>query len=256
MGIRSAIIMLAALTVGASGANALGIKDVIYQTEGAGKVVFSHQAHMKKKTAKSANVSCKTCHGTPNDAKKRYTMADMGKGESCGKCHDGRKAFSIAKCDACHPSPEEVVFKVKETGPTVFSHSKHVKIYSCSRCHTKLYSLGRNKRVSMAAMEKGKSCGACHDAKEAFSVAQCEKCHPVREVKFKVNKAGDVSFSHSAHLAMYKCNDCHTGTFPTRKGSKPVTMSEMKNAKSCGVCHDGEAAFTVNGNCDSCHVRG
>ena len=255
MGIRSAIIMLAALALGASGASALEIKDVAYQTEGAGKVVFSHQAHLKKKTAKSANVSCKACHATPRDAKKKHTMADMEQGKSCGKCHDGRKAFSVSKCTACH-KVKNITYKVKQTGPVLFSHTNHLKSMQCNACHNALYATGSNKAVSMADMEKGKSCGPCHDDKEAFSVSQCEKCHPVREVKFKVNKAGDVSFSHSTHLGMYKCNDCHTGTFPTKKGSKPVSMAEMKNAKSCGACHDGEAAFTVNGNCDSCHVRG
>ena len=330
MALRSAIIILAALTAGVSGASALELKDVTYNTEGAGKVVFSHKVHLKKKTEKSPNVSCKSCHTTPKEAKTRFTMADMEKGKSCGKCHNGQKAFSvskctachkvknitfkvkqtgpvlfshtkhlksmqcnachdalyatgankqvsmaemekgkscgachngnkafsIAKCDACHPSPREVVFKVKETGPTTFSHSKHVEMYSCSICHTRLYSLGPNKRTSMAAMQKGKSCGACHNAKDAFAISQCEKCHPVQEIQFKVaSKVGNVRFSHSAHLSMFKCNDCHTGTFPTRRGSKPVSMAEMKKAKSCGACHDGKAAFTVNGNCDSCHLR-
>jgi len=329
MGFKSLLIALAALAVGSSGASALELKDVTYNTDGAGKVVFSHQVHLKKKSAKSPNVSCKSCHEDARSPKKKYLMADMEQGKSCGKCHngkkafsvskctgchkvkeityqvkqtgpvqfshtkhlksmqcnachntlyrtgsnkqvsmaemekgkscgachDGSKAFSIAKCDACHPSPKQVVFKVKETGPTLFSHSKHTEMYSCGSCHTKLYALGSNKRVSMAAMEKGKSCGACHNAKEAFAVSQCEKCHPVREIKFQVAGIGDVRFSHEAHLSMYKCGDCHAGTFPTKTGSKPVSMSEMKKARSCGACHDGKAAFTVNGNCDSCHQR-
>jgi len=306
------------------------LRDVTYNTEGAGKVVFSHKVHLKKKTEKSPNVSCKSCHETPRSAKvtatmkdmeqgkscgkchngkkafsvskctachrvknitfkvketgpvlfshakhlktmqcdachnqlyatgpnKQVSMAEMEKGKSCGACHNGSKAFSIAKCDACHPAPKEVVFKVKETGPTVFSHANHVEMYSCGSCHTKLYSLAPNKRVSMAAMEKGKSCGACHNAKDAFAVSQCDKCHPVKEVKFKVAKVGDVRFSHANHLGMYKCNDCHNKTFPTRSGNKPVSMGEMKKAKSCGACHDGNTAFSVAGNCDSCHARG
>lgn len=329
MGFISAFIVMVALAVGSSGAYALEIKDVTYNTDGGGKVVFSHQQHLKKKTAKSPNVSCKSCHENPRTAKTKYTMADMEKGKSCGKCHNGQRAFSVAKCtgchkvknvtfqiketgpvvfshvkhlksmqcsachnalyktgpnksvsmaemdkgkscgachnggkafalakcDGCHPAPKQVVFKVKETGPTVFSHSKHVEMYSCSACHTKLYPLGSGKAVTMAAMEKGKSCGACHNAKEAFAVAQCEKCHPVQEVKFRVSRVGDVKFSHSSHLGMYKCGECHTRTFPTKRGAKPVSMAEMKKAKSCGACHDGKSAFSVTGNCDSCHLR-
>lgn len=330
MGLRSTIIMLAALIGGVTGASALEIKDITYNTKGGGKVVFSHKVHLAKKSQNTANVSCKVCHTTPSKSKKvSYTMADMERGKSCGQCHTGKKAFSlskctgchkvkeitynvkstgtvlfshnkhlktmqcqachnklyatgsnktvsmaemekgkscgachngtkafsIAKCDACHPTPKEIVFKVKETGPTVFSHSKHIEMYKCDSCHTKLYAIGKNKPVSMQAMEKGKSCGACHNAKEAFAVSECQKCHPIKEVKFKAANVKDVKFSHSEHLSMYKCSDCHTGTFPAKSGNKPVSMAEMQKGKSCGVCHDGKAAFTVSGNCDSCHVK-
>jgi c(7)-type cytochrome triheme protein len=330
MRLRTTILILAGLSCAASGASALDLKEITFDTPGAGKVVFSHKVHLKKKTEKSANVSCKACHPTPSQPDRHYTMADMEDGKSCGKCHTGQqafsiskctgchkvkeitfkvketgpvrfshakhlermqcnachnglyatgpnksvsmaemdkgkscgachngvKAFSIEKCGACHPNPKQVVFRVKETGPTVFSHGKHVARYKCSVCHTKLYALGSNRHVSMAAMEKGKSCGTCHNAKEAFSVSQCGRCHPVKDVKFRVASIGDVRFSHQAHLATYKCNACHTRTFPLRTGNRPVTMSEMYKAKSCGACHDGESAFTVHGNCDTCHVRG
>ena len=331
MRLPTSIITLVALAWGVTGASALELKDVTFNTNGGGKVVFSHQLHLKKKSEKSANVSCKSCHDSKEGkARVVYTMADMEKGKSCGKCHTGQKAFSIsqctgchkvkeitfqiketgpvqfsharhlkkmqcnachtklyatgpnkevsmaemekgkscgachngkkafgiAKCDACHPAPRQVVFKVKETGPTIFSHNKHVSRYSCSACHTRLFSLGSNRHRSMAAMEKGKSCGACHNAKEAFAVSECEKCHPVKEIKFKLASVASAKFSHSAHIRMYKCDSCHTGTFPLKTGNRPVTMSEMYKAKSCGACHDGKSAFTVHGNCDSCHVRG
>ena len=332
MRLPSSIIILAALTCGVSGASALELKDVTFNTNGGGKVVFSHQVHLQKKTAKTANVSCKSCHETAGTGKSRvvFTMADMEKGKSCGKCHtgdkafsiskctgchkvkeitfqikqtgpvqfshnkhlrtmqcnachnklyqtganksvsmaemekgkycgachNGTKAFSIEKCSACHPSPKQVVFKVKETGPIAFSHSQHVQKYSCDACHTKLFGLGGNKHVTMAAMEKGKSCGACHNAKVAFSVSKCDKCHPVKEITFKVAGIGNAKFSHNLHVGMYKCSACHTGTFPLTTATKPVTMSEMGKAKSCGACHDGKTAFTVHGNCDTCHSKG
>ena len=329
MRFRSIIIVMAALTGWVTGASALELKDITFDTPGAGKVVFSHKNHLTKKTEKSANISCKACHvslkkstlhtsmadmekgkscGKCHDGKtafnvtkctgchkvkditfqvkqtgpvhfshaqhlktmqcdschnklwatgpnRTFTMAEMEKGKSCGACHDGTKAFSVAQCASCHPAPKEIVFKVKETGPTYFSHAKHVAVYSCSSCHTKLYTLGPNKHASMAAMEKGKSCGACHNGNEAFAVSNCDKCHPVKDINFKVGSVADVKFSHTAHLGLYKCGACHTGTFPLKTGNKPVTMSEMKKAKSCGACHDGSTAFSVQGNCDSCHVR-
>lgn len=331
MGRRSAFAVFTALALASSGAMALELKNVVYETDGAGKVVFSHAAHLKAKNAKGVKMTCKSCHESANAPKVKATMADMEKGKSCGKCHDGKhafavaqctgchkvknitykikqtgpvhfshanhlksmqctachdaifttghnppatmaemkkgkscgachngnKAFSIDRCEACHPSPKQVVFKVRQTGPTVFDHGKHAGLYSCGKCHSAIYSLSpSHKPVSMAAMQKGKSCGACHNAKEAFALAKCDKCHPVREINFKVAKAGDVKFSHTSHLQMHKCQECHTRTFPTKSGNKPVSMSEMKKGKSCGACHDGKGAFTVNGNCDSCHVRG
>ena len=325
MGFRTMIIALMALTGGMSQASAIDLKDMTFTTS-AGKVVFSHKMHLNKSSNSTAGFTCKSCHTTGKPSNEHYSMADMEKGKSCGKCHtgeqafsigkctgchkvqemtykvkqtgpvhfsharhlqsmqcdachlklfvagvnkpatmadmeqgkscgachDGSKAFSIDKCNACHPT-KEIVFKVKETGPTAFSHQSHLKNYSCSACHTKLYALGANKRVSMAAMEKGKSCGACHNKKAAFGIADCQKCHPVKEIKFKMADAGDVKFSHKAHLNMYKCGDCHTRTFPTRSGNKAVTMTEMEKGKSCGVCHDGKTAFTVKENCESCH---
>jgi c(7)-type cytochrome triheme protein len=339
MRFRSTIIILAALTCGVSGASALELKDITFDTPGAGKVVFSHKVHLSKKADKpgAGKQSCKNCHTTsPSGSKAHFTMADMEQGKSCGKCHTGQvafsisqctgchkvkeityrvketgpvlfshsrhlkamqcnachnkiyftgankqvsmadmekgkscgachngtKAFSIGKCASCHPT-KEIAFQVKETGPTVFSHKIHVGMYSCSACHTKLYALGPNKHVSMAGMEKGQSCGACHNSREAFAIGECEKCHSlkggkskVKDIKFKVAGAGNVKFSHTTHLGMYKCVECHTRTFPLRTGNKPVTMFQMRNAKSCGACHDGKTAFSVTGNCDSCHVRG
>ena len=255
MGFRSALIILAAITVGSSGASALELKDVTYNTDGGGKVIFSHKVHMKKKTEKSPNVSCKTCHATPRETRTKFTMAQMEQGKSCGKCHNGQKAFSVSNCTACH-KVKNITYQVKQTGPVLFSHTKHLKEMQCNSCHNALYKTGPNKQFSMAEMEKGKSCGACHDAKEAFAVSECDKCHPVREIKFEVSGIGEARFSHDAHLSMYRCGDCHAGTFPTKRGSKPVSMSDMKKSKSCGACHDGKAAFSVNGNCDSCHRRG
>jgi c(7)-type cytochrome triheme protein len=66
-------------------------------------------------------------------------------------------------------------------GDTVFSHENHVEGagLKCQECHAKLYTnVKQHKAVTMKAMEQGKSCGACHDGKTAFSVKEnCESCH-------------------------------------------------------------------------------
>lgn len=66
-------------------------------------------------------------------------------------------------------------------GDVVFSHDNHVEGMSlaCTECHDKLYtSSKKHKGVTMKQMQKGKSCGACHNGKKAFSVkGDCSKCH-------------------------------------------------------------------------------
>jgi c(7)-type cytochrome triheme protein len=66
-------------------------------------------------------------------------------------------------------------------GDVLFSHEAHVDgmKLACTECHDKLYlSTGQHKTVTMKQMKKGKSCGACHNGKKAFSVkGDCVKCH-------------------------------------------------------------------------------
>ena len=119
------LVIIAILTCSASYVSALELKDVTYDTKGGGKVVFSHNAHLKKKSPKSPNIGCKSCHNDNMKLNTRYTMADMEKGKSCGMCH-GKTAFSLSKCTACH-KVKDIAFKISETGPVVFSHNKHLK---------------------------------------------------------------------------------------------------------------------------------
>lgn len=70
---------------------------------------------------------------------------------------------------------------VNKGGNVTFSHELHVNGagLECTACHDKLYlSRAQHKTVTMKQMQKGKSCGACHDGKKAFSVkGDCAKCH-------------------------------------------------------------------------------
>ena len=66
-------------------------------------------------------------------------------------------------------------------GAVVFSHEAHVDgvKLACTACHDKLYTSGKqHKPATMKQMQQGKSCGACHNGKKAFSVkGDCAKCH-------------------------------------------------------------------------------
>jgi c(7)-type cytochrome triheme protein len=233
-------------------AYSMELKDKTFITEKAGKVIFSHSSHLKKKNSRSANVSCKSCHNSNLKENVHYSMADMEKGKSCGVCHNGTKAFALAKCTSCH-RVRPITYKVKETGPTVFSHQAHLKTMQCGSCHNGIFNAGPNRKVGMAAMEKGKSCGACHDGKTSFALGKCTRCHPVKDRSYKIAGAGNVLFSHDAHLGAYGCKDCHDRFYRLGKRNKGIPMAKMEKGQSCGACHDGKTAFTVKENCDRCH---
>ena len=75
----------------------------------------------------------------------------------------------------------DVVFTPKKGKGITFSHDFHVKDVdlSCQKCHPGLYiTKEKDKPVTMAEMYQGKSCGACHNGKDAFTAkGNCSKCH-------------------------------------------------------------------------------
>lgn len=234
-------------------AQSMELKDITYNTENAGKVVFSHKKHLNKKPHRDP-LQCKACHENGKKAPEKADMAGMEKGKSCGACHNGREAFALASCARCH-KVREITYNIKETGPVKFSHQQHLKkSQDCSRCHNALFKTGKNPPVGMAAMEKGQSCGACHNGRESFPLSDCQKCHPYKDRSYKVKNAGNVPFSHRVHLDMsLSCKDCHDSTYKPGKGNPRVSMAKMEQGKSCGACHNGKKAFTVKANCATCH---
>ncbi len=221
------------------------VKEVLFSDDAR----FNHDKHL-------AVYSCTDCHNqlfSAGPGNKRVSMAQMEKGSSCGSCHDGSTVFSVkGNCDTCHKSTVDIVFKVKETGATTFSHTVHKSMFTCVECHNKIFKAGKESiRASMADMEKGSSCGACHDGKAAFGVkSDCQKCHAVKQINFR---PGSAVFSHTVHIAAYSCKECHPELFIPGTGNKHFTMSQMEQGKSCGSCHDDKTAFSVKSNCIKCH---
>ena len=96
------LVVVVAVTIALSvPAFAVGPGKKLEFTDGAqGKVMFSGDVH---KTSK-----CNDCHPDPFKMKKgtaKIMKADHTAGKFCGKCHDGKKAFSWAEeanCGKCH----------------------------------------------------------------------------------------------------------------------------------------------------------
>src|SRR6185369_6062030 len=88
---------------------------------------------------------------------------------------------------------KDIRFTFKNSEPVVFSHESHLKKYNnnCKICHDAIFNLRNRKHVTMAEMEKTKSCGACHSGIKAFSVASdkdCVKCHKgkPRDISYRI----------------------------------------------------------------------
>ncbi len=68
-------------------------------------------------------------------------------------------------------------------GKVTFSHERHhARTPKCTSCHVQVFKMkrGTTPDINMAAMNKGKSCGTCHNGKEVFSTSDkgaCVKCH-------------------------------------------------------------------------------
>lgn len=177
---RWMILLIVLLVVTPSALYARWIKDkVTLETREVGMVEFSHFSHLE-----AVGKNCPACHNAiyhivakNNPA---FTMKEMEAGKACGACHNGKKAFSVkGDCATCHGNGD-ITFDT-DAGKATFSHKVHADAFGCDACHPSTFKArkGANK-ATMAQMEKGASCGACHDGSTAFGVKDdkdCDKCH-------------------------------------------------------------------------------
>lgn len=62
-----------------------------------------------------------------------------------------------------------------------------------------------------------------------------------------------VIFPHWFHRMRFRCKVCHGELgFEMRAGANDITMDAIIDGQFCGMCHNGEVAWTVE-NCDLCH---
>ena len=76
----------------------------------------------------------------------------------------------------------DVKYESKKQGTVLFSHETHMKVpdTKCNACHTKLFKMKKEAKITEADHSKDTYCGACHDGKKAFGLkdkADCAKCH-------------------------------------------------------------------------------
>ena len=62
-----------------------------------------------------------------------------------------------------------------------------------------------------------------------------------------------VIFSHWFHRIRFRCKVCHHELgFEMRAGANDITMSDIIEGRFCGMCHNGDVAWSVE-HCDLFH---
>jgi c(7)-type cytochrome triheme protein len=80
------------------------------------------------------------------------------------------------------PPGNKVEFAGGPMGKVVFDGKTHAdKGAKCNDCHTKIFQMKKGStKITMAAMNKGETCGTCHNGTKAFTSndpKNCKNCH-------------------------------------------------------------------------------
>lgn len=84
-------------------AEKIGGGELTFSPKNAERVVFSHERHVQGK-----GLNCSGCHYQiflMARGANKIDMTKITKGEFCGKCHNGQKAFDVndkKNCSRCH----------------------------------------------------------------------------------------------------------------------------------------------------------
>lgn len=84
-------------------AQRVGGGDMTFSPKNASPVVFSHEKHVNEK-----GIKCTGCHYQifqMTQGSNKIDMSRITKGDFCGKCHNGQKAFGAKdekNCVRCH----------------------------------------------------------------------------------------------------------------------------------------------------------
>ena len=84
-------------------AQKVGGGDVTFSPKGAGTVLFSHEKHVNEKGLRCSNCHYQLFQMTQGSYK--MDMTKLTKGDFCGKCHNGKRAFDVndqKNCSRCH----------------------------------------------------------------------------------------------------------------------------------------------------------
>ena len=83
------------------------------------------------------------------------------------------------------PSGQTITWKGGGQGTVQFEGDEHAeKGYKCESCHPSLFEKKKGSaKMTMASLNAGQFCGACHNGKVAFSTDDPKKCHECHKTK-------------------------------------------------------------------------
>ena len=126
-----------------------------------------------------------------------------------------------------------------------------------------LVALGVTTLMGAFTLDLKASSGAPPPPAEADVVGCLSKSEPRlpadRKFASGEDSPGPVVFSHESHVDTDKvdCATCHASAFKILKSETPAAQSggeQMHEKNRCGMCHNGDAAFGVEENCEACHT--
>ncbi|MCB2181565.1 MAG: hypothetical protein KQH63_06040 [Desulfobulbaceae bacterium] len=210
------------------------------KSQGGEPVIFRHWSHRSKYT-------CRLCHVDLEFSQVANETGvleeDNRAGMFCGACHNGKEAFAIDNCTACHPKNKQHAKEMERQAKRDFQKLR-------KNMPPSVYG---NKIDWMQAEVDGKI--TPKDFLPGISLQKTAKLVNKRDEPRTPALPGlpDIIFSHSKHVVWNGCGMCHPDTFALETGKTKMSMKEITQGKFCGRCH-GTIAFALN-DCSRCHSK-
>ncbi len=211
-------------------------------------VAFDHWLHRAKFT-------CRVCHVDVGFAMKAggtdIRAADNAGGMYCGACHDGRRRVdgeTVFEACRARERPESPACARCHAGPDVNTHQIEFAQF------TKGFPKGHFGNGIDWEQAEQKGVIKPIDFLEGVSLRR-PKMPVQKDFALAPKLAGmpQIIFSHAKHTVWNGCEVCHPEIFTLKRGATKVTMVEIFEGKSCGVCHLSVAVPTTE--CQRCHSQ-
>lgn len=198
------------------------------------KIIFSHKAHIERKT------ECLTCH-PGSDTKVILTDAQMPEMAACFTCHDG--ASGSSECELCH-SDAKTVRRLVHSAGYLYSHKflAGLDASACAACH-------RQEEFCLSCHRGDNLLGSIHPVNYLFShpldvrskKIRCQSCHELESFCVACHRAEAVEpLSHSA--ANWTVS--FVPGIPSRHA-----LEARRDMEYCLSCHESEEPTCASVGC-------